>query len=100
MLQFIFRRLLLVVPTFIGITLLTFFLIRLIPGDPIELLAGERGVDPARHAMLMAQMGLDQPILVQYMHYIADVLRGNLGTSISTREPVLHEFLTLFPRHC
>lgn len=97
MLQFIFRRLLLVVPTFIGITLLTFFLIRLIPGDPIELLAGERGVDPARHAMLMAQMGLDQPILVQYMHYIADVLRGNLGTSISTREPVLHEFLTLFP---
>ncbi|MFP8966219.1 ABC transporter permease subunit [Pokkaliibacter sp. CJK22405] len=97
MLQFILKRLLLVVPTFIGITLLTFSLIHLIPGDPIELLAGERGVSPERHAELLAQLGLDKPIYIQYLHYIVGILHGDLGTSISTRDSVLNEFLTLFP---
>jgi dipeptide transport system permease protein len=85
------------VPTFIGITILAFSLIRLVPGDPIELMAGERGIDPARHAMLRAEMGLDQPLLVQYAHYIERVLQGDLGRSIVTRESVLKEFLILFP---
>ena len=53
MFQFIFRKLMLVIPTFIGITLLTFTLIHLIPGDPIEIMAGERGVSPERHAELL-----------------------------------------------
>lgn len=97
MLQFIFRRLGLVIPTFIGITLLTFSLIRLIPGDPIEVMAGERGVSPERHAELMAQLGLDKPLFEQYFIYIGNVLQGDLGVSLITREPVLDEFLTLFP---
>ncbi|MFB9886952.1 ABC transporter permease subunit [Balneatrix alpica] len=97
MLQFIFRRLALVIPTFIGITLLTFALIRMIPGDPVEIMAGERGVDPERHAKIMAEMGWDQPLLVQYYNYIGDVLQGDLGKSLISKEPVLHEFLTLFP---
>jgi dipeptide transport system permease protein len=97
MIGFILKRLGLVVPTFIGITILAFSLIRLVPGDPIELMAGERGIDPARHAMLRAEMGLDQPLLVQYAHYIERVLQGDLGRSIVTRESVLKEFLILFP---
>lgn len=97
MFRFLATRISLIVPTFIGVTLLTFALIRVIPGDPIELLAGERGIDPARHAELRADLGLDKPLLVQYGVYIANVARGDLGESILTREPVLEEFLARFP---
>ncbi len=97
MFRFLATRVGLIVPTFVGVTLLTFALIRVIPGDPIELLAGERGIDPARHAELRAGLGLDKPLLVQYGIYIADVARGDLGESILTREPVLKEFLARFP---
>lgn len=97
MFRFVLTRLGLVVPTFIGITLLTFAMIRLVPGDPIELLAGERGVTPERHAQLRAEYGFDQPLLEQYWNYISGVLRGDLGKSITTKQPVLEEFFTLFP---
>jgi dipeptide transport system permease protein len=97
MLRFIFTRLSLVVPTFIGITLLVFVLIRLIPGDPIETMAGERGIDPARHAQLRKDYGFDQPVLVQYGFYLSRLVRGDLGRSIVTHEPVISEFFTLFP---
>lgn len=97
MLQFILKRLGLVIPTFIGVTLLTFTLIRLIPGDPIEVMAGERGVSPERHAQLIAELGLDKPLLEQYFIYISDVVQGDLGKSLITKEPVLSEFLSLFP---
>ncbi|MBV7300862.1 ABC transporter permease subunit [Enterovibrio paralichthyis] len=97
MLQFILKRLGLVIPTFIGITLLTFSLIRMIPGDPIEVMAGERGVSPERHAQLMSELGLDKPLFEQYFIYIGNVLHGDLGTSLITKEPVMKEFMTLFP---
>jgi dipeptide transport system permease protein len=97
MLRFLFTKVSLIIPTFFGVTLLTFAMIRLIPGDPIELMAGERGVTPERHAALAAQYGFDRPILEQYAVYIADVLQGDLGKSIVTKKPVLSEFLTLFP---
>ncbi len=97
MLRFFLTRVSLVIPTFIGITLLVFCLIRLVPGDPIETMAGERGIDPARHAELRTQYGFDKPLLVQYGLYIGRVLQGDLGQSIVTRESVLTEFLALFP---
>ena len=97
MLRFILTRLSLVVPTFLGMTLLVFFLIRLVPGDPIETLAGERGIDAARHAALLKEYQLDQPIMIQYGTYIGRVLRGDLGKSIVTQAPVLEEFKALFP---
>ncbi len=97
MLGFALRRLGLVVPTFFGITLLTFALIRLIPGDPIEVMLGERGIDPDRKAVLLAKLGLDRPLWEQYVGYIGDVLTGDLGLSLVTKNPVLGEFLTLFP---
>lgn len=97
MLRFLLTRLSLVIPTFVGMTFLAFFLIRLVPGDPIETMAGERGIDPVRHAALLKDYGLDQPVLVQYGIYIGRVLRGDLGKSIVTQEPVLREFMTLFP---
>jgi dipeptide transport system permease protein len=97
MLRFIVRRLALIVPTFIGVTLLAFALIHLIPGDPVENISGERGMDPARRARLLHEFGLDLPLPVQYARYVAQVLRGDLGSSLTTHESVAHEFATLFP---
>ena len=97
MLRFILTRVSLIIPTFIGVTLLTFALIRLVPGDPILLLVGERDIDPKRHAELRADLGLDKPLFTQYGIYISGVVRGDLGRSIVTKEPVLNEFLALFP---
>jgi dipeptide transport system permease protein len=97
MLRFVVTRLSLIVPTFIGMTLLAFFLVRLVPGDPIETMAGERGIDAARHEQLVKEYGFDRPVLVQYGIYIGRVLHGDLGKSIITQEPVISEFGALFP---
>jgi len=97
MLRFLITRVFLVVPTFIGVTLAAFAFIRLIPGDPIELLVGERGISPERHAQLLHEMGFDRPLWAQYIEFLGNILSGDLGHSIVTRQPVLQEFLTLFP---
>src|SRR5437868_894111 len=97
MLRFLATRVSLIIPTFFGITLLTFLLVRLIPGDPIEALAGERGIDPVRHEQLRHEYGFDRPVLVQYGIYIARVLHGDLGISAVTHAPVIKEFGALFP---
>ncbi|HFE3864709.1 TPA: ABC transporter permease subunit [Escherichia coli] len=88
MLQFILRRLGLVIPTFIGITLLTFAFVHMIPGDPVMIMAGERGISPERHAQLLAELGLDKPMWQQYLHYIWGVMHGDLGISMKSRIPV------------
>lgn len=97
MIQFFLRRFSHIFPAFIGITLLTFSLIHLIPGDPVELRAGERGIDAKRHAALKAEMGLDKPLYVQYFRYIGGVFKGDLGKSFVTKKPIVEEFITLFP---
>jgi dipeptide transport system permease protein len=97
MFRFILTRLAMAVIAFLGITALSFFLIRAVPGDPVEVRAGERGISPERHAVLMHDMGLDRPVAVQFVSYIGEVLQGDLGSSMVTRRPVLSEFLKLFP---
>jgi len=97
MLSFIARRLGLLIPTFFGITLLTFALIRLIPGDPVEVMMGERRVDPEMHAQAMERLGLNKPLPAQYVDYIGKLAQGDLGESLRSRESVWSEFLTLFP---
>ncbi len=97
MFGFIVRRTLLVIPTFIAIAFLTFVAIRLVPGDPIEVRTGERGISPERLAEFRHQLGLDQPVWKQFLDYLWQIAHGDLGTSISTHAPVLQEFLTLFP---
>ena len=97
MFRFILTRLGLVIPTFIGVTLISFSFIRLIPGDPIELLVGERGIAPERHARLLAEMGFDRPLWEQYLDFLGQLLQGDLGRSIVTKKPIFDEFLTLFP---
>jgi len=97
MLAFIFRRLVLLIPTFIGITVAAFVFIRLLPGDPVLLMAGEHGTTPERYAELMHQLGYDRPIYIQYFDFLTSAVSGDLGHSIVTKRPVTEEFLTLFP---
>jgi len=96
MFRYLFRKLWLIIPTFLGITLLTFIFIHLIPGDPILILAGERGITPERYEMLRIEYGYDQPMIVQYWQYLKSVLQGDLGTSLNTHRPVWEEFLPRF----
>jgi dipeptide transport system permease protein len=97
MLAFLARRIGVLIPTFIGVTIVAFLFIRLLPGDPVLLLAGERGLSPERYAELMAQFGFDRPLWQQYLEYLTGVLHGDLGNSIVTKKPVLTEFAALFP---
>ena len=97
MFGFILRRLALVVPTFLGITLLAFSLIHLIPGDPVQVMAGERRLDPAFYKEVMHRLGLDRPLYEQYGVYLWKALHLDLGESFVTHEAVWSEFTKLFP---
>jgi dipeptide transport system permease protein len=97
MFTLLLKKLVLLVPTLLGVTLVAFALIRLIPGDPIEIMVGERRLDADARAALMQRLGLDQPLYVQYGRYVGDLLHGDLGKSLVTREPVSAEFAVLFP---
>jgi len=97
MFRFILNKLIYLVPTFVGITIVAFAFVRVLPGDPVLLMAGERGVSPERHAELMAQLGFDRPIWQQYLDYVWNLLHGDFGQSLVTKKPVLVEFFTLFP---
>jgi dipeptide transport system permease protein len=97
MLKFFSGRLLVLIPTFIGVSIIAFSFIRLLPGDPVMLLSGERVMSPARHAQIMHELGMDRPMIMQYLSYIGGILTGDFGTSIVTKQPVARQFFTLFP---
>ena len=97
MLRLLARRLLLVVPTLVGVTLLGFVLIHAVPGDPIEIRTGERGISPERLAYFRHELGLDQPLWRQFLHYEGQLVQGDLGRSVVTQESVWTEFSTFFP---
>lgn len=84
------RRILLLIPVLFGVTLVTFFLTHVIPGNPIASLVSPLA-SPAERHRLIVQNGLDQPIFVQYTHYIWNLLHGNLGTSFTTSHSVLSD---------
>ncbi|RZT93885.1 ABC transporter permease subunit [Rivibacter subsaxonicus] len=97
MLAFFLKRLALVIPTFVGITLLAFSLIHLIPGDPVQVMAGERRLDPEFYAETLKRLGLDRPLYEQYGAYLLKAVQLDLGESFVTHESVWSEFLKLFP---
>ena len=97
MLRLLARRLALILPTFVGVTLLGFVLIHAVPGDPVEVRTGERGITPERLAYFRHEMGLDQPLWRQFLTYEAGLARGDLGKSVVTQESVWTEFKTFFP---
>ncbi|MDT8326615.1 MAG: ABC transporter permease subunit [Roseovarius sp.] len=97
MLKYVLSRIATFLPTFIGVTLISFTFIRVLPGDPIIVMAGERGLSDERYQELVEQFGFDRPIWAQYWDYLTGVLQGDLGQSFVTKRPVWDEFFTLFP---
>lgn len=96
MTRFIIRRLLQLVPTLLGLSILLFTWLRALPGGPENALLGERGT-PEGRAAIRDRYGLDEPILIQYAQYMRGLLSLDLGTSTQTRRPVMEEFLLRFP---
>ena len=96
MLAFLGRRLLLAIPTLFGVLVVVFLLLYVAPGDPVMAMVGERA-DEETIARLRAELRLDDPIHVQFGHYIAGVARGDLGRSYVTNRPILGDILERFP---
>jgi peptide/nickel transport system permease protein len=95
-LRFVVRRLLLLVPILIGLSLLVFFWVRALPGSPAEALLGERAT-PESIAQARDQYGLDDPLYVQYWRYVQTVAEGDFGTSIATHRAITEELRERFP---
>ena len=84
MLRLLIRRVILIIPTVIGVSLLGFLLIHAVPGDPVEVRTGERGISPERLAYFRHELGLDQPLWKQFADYEAGLLHGDMGRSVVT----------------
>ncbi|HVZ78082.1 MAG TPA: ABC transporter permease [Gemmatimonadaceae bacterium] len=97
MLAFIARRLALAVPTLLGVLVVTFLLLYVAPGDPVTAMVGERA-DPQTIARLRAELHLDDPLYVQFGHYVEQVARGQLGRSYITNRPITADIAERFPK--
>ncbi|MFI2312744.1 ABC transporter permease [Streptomyces sp. CB00072] len=95
--RYVARRLLQMIPVFLGSTLLVFLMMYALPGDPVRALAGEQHVDPDLIAALKAQYGLDQPIWQQYLNYLGNLFQGDFGTQIGTQRPVSEVISEAYP---
>jgi ABC-type dipeptide/oligopeptide/nickel transport system permease component len=94
---YVARRLLVTIPVWFAILTLVFLMRPLVPGDPVKIMFFGRSNSPEAVAALRHELGLDDPLPVQYVDYVAGVLRGDLGTSITTRRPVMEEITNRYP---
>jgi peptide/nickel transport system permease protein len=97
MLRFLSQRLLVLIPVLLGVSMLSFLLLYLIPGDVVDILMGQESGDPARLAEMRRLFGIDRSLPVRYAEWLGEALRGDLGRSFVTRRTVLSEILTAFP---
>ena len=88
MVRYTIRRILLIIPTFIGASALIFFAGFALPGDPVSAFGGERALPEATRRVLVERYRLDQPLVNQYLGYMGDVLTGDFGESVLKRRPV------------
>lgn len=96
MLQFIVRRLLAMIPVLLGICLITFILLNVVPGDPVAAMMGKRA-DPVVVQRIRDQLGLNDPISQQFIRFVGNALRGDLGKSFKTQVPVTQTIARYFP---
>ncbi|RXT06530.1 ABC transporter permease [Ammoniphilus sp. CFH 90114] len=94
--RIIMKRLALLLLVVFGVTLTTFMISHIIPGDPARMIVGQRATEETLQ-QVRKQLGLDQPVWVQYFHYMKDLLAGDLGTSIRTQKPVVDDLIAFFP---
>ena len=96
MLTMILKRLAMAIPSLIGVVVVTFLLTRALPGDPAAYFAGPAAT-PQAIQEVRVKLGLDKPLLAQFGHYVVDLVHGNLGTSLTTGQPVASELRNRLP---
>ena len=97
MTQYIGRRLLITIPVVLGVSILVFLMLHLVPGDPVKMMLAEFGTNPEQLAMMRAQLHLDEPLPQQYGRFLWNALHGDLGYSIRSRRPVTTEIMDNLP---
>ncbi len=97
MLAYIGRRIIQVIPVFIGITIILFLLRTIVPGDPVSLLIGERSVPEAVREQVIKENALDKPVYTQYWRYLTRLVQGDLGESYQQKKPVTTILMSKFP---
>ena len=98
MARYVARRLLVLIPTLVGMSMLIFLMVRLMPGDIVNSLIGvDETVTEEEIAALRAQFGLDKPIPVQYLDWLGDILHGDFGRSFRSREPITRQLFRSLP---
>jgi ABC-type dipeptide/oligopeptide/nickel transport system permease component len=94
--KYFLKRVLLTIPTLIGVSIIVFLLIHMIPGDPLDVMLGDRVTEEARLAFAQ-RLGLDKPLYVQYWQWFINAIRGDFGQSIRSNEQVFSEILSRLP---
>src|SRR5947199_6737150 len=97
MISYISQRLLHAIPVLIGISVLTFLMLHLVPGDPVLIFAGDKPITAERAAEIRHQLGLDRPLWVQYWDYASHAARGDLGVGLRSQRPVLDSIMEVLP---
>ena len=97
MFGYISKRFLQAIPVIVGISVLTFAMLHLVPGDPVQIFAGDKPLTEERAAQIRHQLGLDRPLWVQYADYASKALQGNLGVGLRSQRPVLDSILEALP---
>ncbi|MEU6526882.1 ABC transporter permease [Streptomyces sp. NPDC046924] len=95
--RYVARRLLQMIPVFIGSTLLIFCMMYALPGDPVRAMMGDQAYDPAVVASIKKDLGLDQPLLHQYVNYMSGLVQGDFGTQIASQRPISDVIADAFP---
>src|SRR5579864_1750513 len=95
--RYLISRLVLLVPTLLGVSIVVFVLVRLLPGDAVALQLQDAKSTAADEAALRAQLGLDRPIYLQYVDWLGTLLRGDLGHSFRSHQPIVQELANRLP---
>ena len=98
MVKYIIKRLLNGLIVLLGVVTITFFITRVVPSDVAGKWAGDRATEEQRKQAI-AELGLDKPLVTQYVNYLKDLLSGDLGRSLRTKEPITKELASYFPRN-
>src|SRR5262245_46819236 len=96
--SFVVRRILATIPVLLAVSLIVFSMIHLTPGDPVDMIGDELLMSREARAELRSQLGLDRPLVEQYVSWMASAVQGDLGRSIRTRRPVREEIFSQLPR--
>lgn len=95
--QYILKRITVFIPVLLGVSLICFSLFHMVPGNIVEIMAGVEALDPEQEAALVAELGLDKPLYIQYFHWLTKVIRGDFGKSYATGVPVMEQIIQRLP---